>query len=55
MILCSDSYATHFMIDVDGRLVNGGPDGCILHTDDEHQQIAMGCGYCKDYHCKNAT
>lgn len=32
----------------------GGPIGCRLHTDQEHQDIAEGCGYCDDYHCFRA-
>lgn len=63
MILCNKDcipccdfciHATHFMINIDGRQVKGGPDGCKLHPDKEHQDTAIGCGYCDDYHCFNA-
>lgn len=37
------------------QIINGGPNGCSLHKDKEHQRIAKDCGYCQDFHCKNAT
>lgn len=37
-----------------GSHIRGGPVGCKLHTDQEHQNIAEGCGYCNDYYCRNA-
>lgn len=53
-------YASHdffFTEDKDGniRIVTGGPNGCNLHRDKEHQEIAKGCGYCSDFHCSMAT
>lgn len=44
-------YATHEEFEYEGKIIKGGPDGCILHKDEEHQQIAFGCGYCPDFHC----
>ena len=35
--------------------MNGGPNGCSLHKDKEHQRIAKNCGHCQDFHCVNAT
>lgn len=32
----------------------GGPEGCLLHSDKKHQDIAKGCGYCEDFQCFNA-
>lgn len=32
----------------------GGPIGCALHKDKEHQEIAYSCGYCDDFHCFRA-
>lgn len=29
----------------------GGPVGCTLHFDQEHQKIADNCGYCNDFYC----
>lgn len=46
-------HASHFKYDCCGRIINGGPDGCTLHLDKEHQDIAIGCGYCDDFHCFN--
>lgn len=37
-----------------GKLVTGGPIGCNLHPDREHQDIAEGCGYCQDFKCFRA-
>lgn len=48
-------YAHHgFFFDKDGDIVCGGPVGCGLHRDQEHQDIAIGCGYCPDFHCFRA-
>lgn len=35
----------------DGEHHIGGPIGCNLHLDDEHQEIADNCGVCSDFHC----
>ena len=29
----------------------GGPSGCTLHKDEEHQMIAESDGHCNDFHC----
>lgn len=36
--------------DYDGHHI-GGPVGCCLHLDQEHQEIAENCGYCNDFYC----
>lgn len=64
MVLCGNEcipccdfciHAKHNKIVVDGMECTGGPIGCLLHKDQEHQDIAYGCGYCEDYHCFNAA
>lgn len=53
-------YAHHeFFFVEDGygdvtNIVRGGPIGCGLHDDQEHQDIADGCGCCPDFHCFRA-
>ena len=37
----------------DGHYIKGGPCACYLHSDEEHQDIAMSCGHCDDFHCFN--
>lgn len=60
MILCGKDctpccdFCTHVKrgtMVVDGKRVPGGPIGCKLHKDKEHQDIAATCGYCDDFHC----
>ena len=34
-------HVRHFKYDCGGRIINGGPDGCTLHLDKEHQDIAI--------------
>ena len=61
MILCSEEcdpccdfciYAIQDVwVDADGDTVSGGPIGCNLHSDKEHQEIAEYCGCCDDFHC----
>ena len=60
MILCKDCdfpccdfciYANHGKMIKNGEEITTGPIGCNLHEDEEHQRIAIGCGYCDDYHC----
>ena len=29
------------------------PIGCSLHNDKKHNDEALGCGYCEDFHCFN--
>jgi hypothetical protein len=45
----------HERIPYNGKMIDGGCVGCFKHPDIEHQSIAVGCGYCKDFHCKNVT
>ena len=48
-------YVHHeFFFDKDGDIVRGGPVGCGLHDDEQHQDIAESCGYCPDFHCFRA-
>lgn len=60
MILCGNNcepccdfctHAKHGTVVVDGKRVTAGPEGCKLHKDKEHQDIAATCGYCDDFHC----
>ena len=62
MKTCSEECAKHpccdfcvesiqSMIEVNGQMVTGGPIGCKLHKDKEHQDIARSCGYCEDFEC----
>lgn len=71
MIACSEEclrlaccdfcvFAMHeyfFEKDKNGKLnrIDGGPIGCRIHLDNEHQEIAENFGYCQDFHCINAT
>ena len=34
---------------------NGGPIGCKMYPDKEHQDIALGCGYCESFQCFRAN
>lgn len=63
MILCNKDcipccdyciHAIHEHMHVNGKMVSACVSGCSKHTDDEHQTTAVGCGYCEDFHCKNA-
>lgn len=40
--------ARHGDLDRDGTT---GPIGCKKHPDEEHQEIAMNCGFCDDFKC----
>lgn len=64
MITCSEECAKYPCCDfcihaiqstmtVLGQEMTGGPIGCKLHSDTEHQNIAKSCGYCDDFHCMN--
>lgn len=48
-------YSMHERIPYNGKMINGGCVGCFKHPDIEHQSIAVGCGYCEDFHCMNVT
>ena len=64
MILCNNYctpccdfciYAKRNMyLDYDGNPIYGEPIGCELHDDEEHELIAVSCGYCDDFHCFRA-
>lgn len=47
-------HAIHERFEHNGKMITGGPIGCSLHLDKEHQDIAIGCYYCEDYHCFRA-
>lgn len=62
MILCSKDcipccdyclHSVHEPIMINGKIVDGGCIGCSKHKDEEHYYIAVGCGYCEDFYCKN--
>lgn len=50
---CCDfcTHAKHGTVVIDGKRVTAGPEGCKLHKDKEHQDIAATCGYCDDFCC----
>ncbi len=60
MVLCNKDcvpccdfciYAVHERwTDSTGSYV-GAPEGCTLHPDREHQDIAENFGSCDDFHC----
>lgn len=63
MVLCNDEcipccdYCTHVVHAItfyNGIKITAAPVSCSLHKDNEHKRIASGCGYCDDFHCKNA-
>ena len=63
MVKCSDDcipccdfciHAVHEDFEDNGKIIRGGPIGCKKHPDKEHANIALGCGYCNDFHCFNA-
>lgn len=53
-IPCCDycKFSTHFTMELDGEFIEAGVNGCALHLDKEHQDIAIGCGYCDDFYCE---
>ena len=52
-VVCCDfcMHAIHEIFEINGRTEKGGPIGCMFHADQEHQNIAEGCGHCDDFHC----
>lgn len=44
-------YAIHEEFESHEEIVKGGPIGCRLHEDQEHQEIAEQRSYCDDFHC----
>lgn len=63
MVLCNKGcepccdfciHAIHDKFEHDGKAIIGGPIGCLIHLDKEHEDIAVTCGYCEDFHCFNA-
>lgn len=64
MILCSPDcipccdfciHAIHWTEEINGKTIKMGVSGCGLHADKEHQDYAVSCYYCDDYHCFNAN
>ena len=64
MILCNKEcipccdyciHVVHLMGEINGKTVGLAPISCRLHNDKEHNYIAVGCGYCEDFHCENVT
>ena len=56
---CCDfcGYAVHEeFFDSDGSsVIHGGPIGCELHLDEEHQEIVKNDGACRDFKCFRAV
>lgn len=46
-------HAKHGMWEDEKGKHRGGPIGCNLHADQDHQDTAIGCYYCDDFHCFN--
>lgn len=62
MVLCNKDcipccdfciHCVHAIEEINGKMVKLAPIGCSLHTDKEHQDYAVSCYYCEDYHCFN--
>lgn len=55
-IPCCDfcKHAKHHIGEINGKMVKSAVDGCVKHPDKEHQDIAVGCGFCDDFHCEHA-
>lgn len=51
MILCGNDCEPCCDFCTNGKRVTAGPEGCKLHKDKEHQDIAATCGYCDDFCC----
>ena len=51
---CIHAIHDKFIYPDGSDIIIGGPIGCLLHHDDEHQTIAKNCGFCDDFHCINA-
>lgn len=52
-IPCCD-YCIHVLyetIEFGSEKVNTEPIGCVLHNDEEHQEIAKHISYCDDFYC----
>ena len=47
-------YAKHDAFIYADQQIMGGPIGCELHLDEEHQLAAVSCGECEDFHCYRA-
>lgn len=45
-------FCKYVILDIENS-INFGPKGCSLHLDKEHQEIAVACGYCDNFICKN--
>ena len=63
MIKCADDcmpccdfciHVIHKMGEINGKVVSLAPIGCSLYKDKEHQDFAVGCYYCEDFHCFSA-
>ena len=44
-------YAIHDRWEENGKEIVEGPIECTKHLDEEHQEIAEGCGSCPDCPC----
>lgn len=55
-ILCCDFciYCIHDEYENNGETIKGGPIGCALWDDERHQDLAIACAYCNDFHCFKA-
>ena len=51
---CIHAIHDEFIYPDGSDIIYGGPIGCQLHTDEEHQRIAENNWYCNDFYCINA-
>ena len=53
-IPCCDfcNHVEYKMGEINGKVVSLAPIACKLHPDEKHERIAVGCGFCEDYHCR---
>ena len=63
MVKCSDTcnpccafciYVKRSLFFINNKCVKATIEGCKKHSDEHHQSMAQGLGYCKDFYCINA-
>ena len=61
MVICSNEcspccdfciYARHIVKFINGKTIKIGVEGCDKYSDEHHQSMARGLGYCKDFYCE---
>lgn len=60
MVLCKDGctpccdFCIYVHREYDEEGIMCSPDGCLLHEDKKHQELAERCSWCEDFHCFRA-